>query len=63
MKEETLARIKAEAMSPEQLAREIARIDHGIKVAASPRVLPSYRRRREIYAAELNRQIGKGGFA
>jgi hypothetical protein len=53
MKDNLLTQLKAEAMSPEQIAAEISRIDHAVTKAARPREVGRYAKRREIFAAEL----------
>lgn len=53
MKEDTLTQLKAEAMSPEQIAAEISRIDHAVTKSARPREVARYAKRRAIFAAEL----------
>ena len=56
MNEDQLIRLRAERMTPAQLAAEIARIDHAKTKAARPREIARYDKRRAIYAAELERQ-------
>jgi len=57
MKEETLNKMRAAALSPEQLAAEIKRIDHAKTKATRPSELGRYDRKRAVYAAELLRQL------
>jgi hypothetical protein len=60
MKKQTLARLQAEAMSPEQLAAELQRIDRGLKQAVTVYRKNLLFTRRDVFVKELNRQIGKG---
>lgn len=56
MSEDTMNRLRAEGMSPEQLSAEISRIDHAITKAARPREVARYQKKRAILFAELGRR-------